>query len=323
MDAPPPTAARTVIRNLRGPREKVDAWRAQAVFDEEETAAAGVGVAARVMILTGSECRFTCSMCDLWRHTLPGPTPLGSLPAQIQHGLARPPAAADMPRWIKLYNGSNFFDDRNVPRQDVPQIARLVAAFERVVVENHPRLCGAEPARFRAELGGRLEVAMGLESIHPQAITRLNKQMSLDDFAAACQRLRSDDIDTRAFVLLGVPGVSPEDAVAWCLKSVAFALDCGVRHVSIVPLRGGNGWIDHQLSAGTVALPTAHDVEATATQALALPRPATCVITIDLWDFARLTGTCTTCLAARQQRLAAMNLTQKALPATPLSCGCL
>lgn len=320
-------AVTTEIRSLRGPRAHVATDVPQAVWDEYETAAPSVAITTRVMLLTGGECRFTCSMCDLWKHTLATATPVGILPQQIQHGLAHPADAAKPPRWIKLYNGSNFFDSWSVPREDLPEIAALVAGFERVIVENHPRLCGDAVPAFRDRLSGRLEVAMGLETVHPQALAALNKQLTLDDVADTCERLAGWGVDTRAFVLLGVPGVAPDEAVEWCLRSVAFARECGIRHVSVVPLRSGNGWIDQQLAAGSLRLPTAADLEAVAD--VALPNaseaaaPATTVVTVDLWDFPTLVGSCSTCRSVRQQRLADMNLAQRCLPLPALACGCL
>jgi len=311
------------IRSLRGPRASVAADVPQAVWDETETASAGVGVCTRVMLLTGAECRFTCSMCDLWRHTLPTPTPRGSLPAQIRQGLALPAADDQPPRWIKLYNSSNFFDSRSVPEDDLPAIAELVAPFERVVVENHPRLLGDTVLRFRDSFRGRLEVAMGLETAEPKALAGLNKQMTLDDFRSGCDRLRSEGIDTRAFVLLGVPGIPAAEAVGWCLESVAFAFACGVRHVSIVPLRAGNGWVDRLLADGSLPLPTARDLEAVAAGSFALPRPAGRVVTTDLWDFERLAGSCGGCRALRRERVDLMNRAQAVASLPALSCGCL
>ena len=311
------------IRRLRGPRASVAADVPQAVWDETETASAGVGVCTRVMLLTGGECRFTCSMCDLWRHTLPTPTPRGSLPAQIRQGLALPAADGQPPRWVKLYNSSNFFDSRSVPEGDLPAIATLVAPFERVVVENHPRLLGDTVLRFRDACRGRLEVAMGLETAEPKALASLNKQMTLDDFQSGCERLRGEGIDTRAFVLLGVPGIPAAEAVGWCLESVAFAFACGVRHVSIVPLRAGNGWVDWLLADGSLRLPTAGDLEAVAAGSFALPRPAGRVVTTDLWDFERLAGSCGGCRALRRERVDLMNRAQAVASLPALSCGCL
>jgi radical SAM enzyme (TIGR01210 family) len=294
---------------------------------EDEVAEAGRSVPTQVIVIGGAECRFTCAMCDLWRHTTAAPTPLGAVPAQIRKALSslHDRIAAGPPpedRWIKLYNGSNFFDSRSVPTSDLPAIARLVAPFERVVVENHPRLLGDTAVRFRDELTGRLEVAMGLETVHPEAVASLNKQMSLDDFHAACDWLRREGVDARAFVLLGTPGVPSEEAVEWCLRSVAFAIDAGVRHVSIVPLRSGNGWVDRLIAEGRLSLPTAGDLEAAAANAFALPRPAGRVITTDLWDFDRLTGSCEACRGPRRERIALMNRAQAVASTASLPCGC-
>ena len=34
-------------------------------------------------------------------------------------------------------------------------------------------------------INGRLEIAMGLETVHPEVLRRLNKRMTLDDFERA------------------------------------------------------------------------------------------------------------------------------------------
>lgn len=164
---------------------------------------------------------------------------------------------------------------------------------------------------------------MGLETAHPQALAALNKQLTLDDVAAACERLAGWGVDARAFVLLGVPSIPADEAVDWCLRSVAFARECGIRHVSVVPLRSGNGWIDQLLSSGELRLPTAADLEAVAEAAFPdAAEAATTVVTVDLWDFPLLVGSCDTCRSVRQQRLAAMNLAQRCLPLPALACGC-
>ncbi len=202
---------RSDVRKLRGPRAMVDPEVPVSMWDEWEVSAPGGGVATRVVILAGAECRFTCVMCDLWRHTLPAPTASGRLTQQVRLAIAHPwsigsptgdifDGSVAERRWIKLYNGSNFFDPRCVPPGDLPAIAQLIGDYERVIVENHPRLCDDGIPRFREQLTGRLEIAMGLETVHADVLPRLGKQMSLDDFMAACDRLRSWDTDIRAYV---------------------------------------------------------------------------------------------------------------------------
>lgn len=323
-----------VVRGLRGPRSGVDPATPVAVWDEFEVARPGTAVPTRVVILAGAECRFTCAMCDLWRQTLPGPTPPGRLPRQVRLALERPwptsPAVRHgmtPQRWLKLYNGSNFFDPRAVPLIDLPRLAALVAAVDRVVVENHPRLTDDAVPRFRERLRPRLEVAMGLETVHEEVLARLGKGMTLDDFSAACARLRGWDVDIRAFVLLGLPWVEPAAAVAWCVRGVAFAAAHGARHVSVVPTRAGNGFLDALADRGRFVAPRAADVEEAAAllvdrAARTFPHAEDTLVTVDLWDFARLDGTCDRCRDPRRDRLARMNIMQAAEPLVAADCGC-
>ena len=308
------------IRNLRGTRNPISLEHPVAVWDELEISSAGCSIPTRVMILAGSECRFTCSMCDLWKNTLREATPPGAIPQQIQHGLH---VSSELkPTWIKLYNGSNFFDARCVPSEDLPLIAQLISPFDRIVVENHPSLTTSVIKEFRDACSGQLEVAMGLETIHPTALKNLNKKMTADDFAKASALLRTWNIDVRAFILLGVPGLSKEDALVSAIESTAFAVTCGVRHVSIVPLRSGNGYVESTLNEKHNCLPDARQVELCAETVLNQFNNSDVVVTVDLWDFTTLEGTCDICQPRRLQRLQTMNLTQDALPATSSSCAC-
>ena len=112
---------------------------------EQERTASGEIVPVATIFLANRECPWHCLMCDLWRNTLSGDTPLGSIPAQIEYALNRLPAA----RQIKLYNSGSFFDRRAIPPEDHAAIARLVSGFERVIVECHPALVGEDCLRFR------------------------------------------------------------------------------------------------------------------------------------------------------------------------------
>ncbi|MFM8890819.1 MAG: radical SAM protein [Planctomycetia bacterium] len=322
---PPWSAAR--IRSLRGPRVEVDPRRPIAVWDEWDVAAADVAVATRVVLLAGAECRFTCGMCDLWRHTLEQPTEPGSLPAQISAavaadgGLGLESGLGPRPRWIKLYNGSNFFDPRSVPPNDVPAIAAALTDWDRVIVENHPRLGGPAVTAFRDLVAGRLEVAMGLETVHPRILPWLGKQMTAADFSAACEWLRSENVAVRAFVLLGLPTLDAREAEYWCLESVAFATRAGASHVSIIPTRSGDGLFDDLSRKGLFRPPTAASLERALETALARDRGGA-IVTADPWNWTTLTGHCDTCRDARLRRLSAMNLAQRPLPPHRAICPC-
>lgn len=320
LPAGSPVADAAAVRAARGAKTPVDPFRPVAVWDEEEVAAPNAAVATRVVLLAGAECPFTCAMCDLWRHTLDGPTPPGAIPEQLRRALALPTGGYGAPRWIKLYNASNFTDARAVPPEDLPAIAALVSPFDRVVVETHPRLVDESLPRFAEGLGGRLEVAMGLETADPDRLRGIGKGMTRDDFAAAAKRLQREGIDLRAFVLLGLPDCDDALAAELAVAAVAFAVDSGARHVSVVPTRPGNGHLDRLAAGGRFTPVTAATAEATLARALSARRGG--IVTLDTWDWARLAGQCDDCRAARMNRLAAMNLAQAVPPRLATRCGC-
>lgn len=143
----------------------LDPTRPWQFFAEEERSSSGEILAVNTLFLTNRECPWKCVMCDLWQNTLTETVPVGAIPAQIEFALARLPPA----RVVKLYNSGSFFDPRAVPVADYPAIASLLGRFERVIVECHPALIGDPCLRFRDLISARLEVAMGLETVHPEA----------------------------------------------------------------------------------------------------------------------------------------------------------
>lgn len=315
---------RNAIRAARGAKLPVDARRPVAQWDEWEVESPGCAVATRVLLLVGAECRFSCTMCDLWKHTFDRPTQIGDLPEQIRFGLSAPwnlasRTAASSHRWIKLYNSSNFFDAYNVPTDDLAQIASLVGSFERVIVENHPRLLSDDIRNFRNRLAGRLEVAMGLETVHPQLLAWLNKKMTVKDFADACQALTSMDIDLRSFILLGLPGLSQQESIHWCLESLRFAKSNQVRHCSIIPMRAKDGVLLRLEKAGHFKNVDAFMLEEVMERAL---QEGLGIVTADLWDWDRMRGHCDVCRRARLGRLEAMNLQQQVVERVKLNCQC-
>ena len=184
------------VRSQRIPRFEPDPWEPLRHLWEEEREPTGGAIRALTVFLAGAECPFTCVFCDLWRETLHGPTPVGALPTQLRKAFA---AAGPLPARasLKLYNASNFFDPRAVPVADEPALLDLAAPFARVTVECHPRLIENRCLRFAERLEGRLEVAMGLETVHPEALARLNKGLTLDDFDRAAETLRRAGIGMR------------------------------------------------------------------------------------------------------------------------------
>jgi radical SAM enzyme (TIGR01210 family) len=290
------------IRSLRPPKGHVDPYRPHGSFIEEERRPDGRIERALTVFLTGAECPFTCSFCDLWQWTLDGPTPSGALTHQLEsvlHALDGP-----APDRLKLYNASNFFDQRAVPAEDVFSIARLAAPFAGVTVESHANTIGAKTLAFARQISGRLEVAIGLETIHPVAATEINKRLDLPRFDLAARFLSENGIDLRAFVLLGAPFVRAEETVEWTVHTVEYAVERGASVVSIIPVRGGNGEIERLQAEGNFVPPTLSQLEAALDGCLQFTGT---VVTADLWDAERLPA-CEHCRSPRIERLRRLNV---------------
>jgi radical SAM enzyme (TIGR01210 family) len=287
----------------------VDPFLPIAHFWETERLPEGGEIAALTILLAGAECPFTCVYCDLWRETLEGPTPRGGLPAQLRTVLL---AVGPLPQpcAAKLYNASNFFEPRAVPLEDEGEILALLAPFSRVTVECHPRLVGRRCLDFAQRLEGDLEVAMGLETVHPEALARLNKGMTLPDFDRAAATLRAAGIGLRAFVLVGAPFVPAAESVEWAVRSAAHAFAAGAERVSLLPVRAGNGAMEDLEEMGEWTPPTLEQLEAALERCLKGPGG---IVTADLWE-ARRFASCPQCADRRLARLARMNGTGRNEP---------
>jgi uncharacterized Fe-S cluster-containing MiaB family protein len=306
------------VLDLRGAKAALDPHRAYAAVWEEERDESGALAPTAVVFLTNRECPFRCAMCDLWVNTLDRTVPRGAIARQIRDALATLRSA----RQIKLYNAGSFFDPQAIPVDDYEEIAAAVAGFDRVIVEAHPAFLrgayGDACRRFAALVGGRLEVAVGLETVHQEALAALNKRMTLDDFAEAAAFLSRHRIALRVFVLLDPPFVPHHEAAEWALSSVRTARSVGASACAVIPVRGGNGAMD--------ALPVAQrprlglrDLEWVVQEALSdAPEGAPLRVFADLWDIERLFDC--HCSPARAARLARMNREQAVPP--PVACAC-
>ena len=209
-------------------------------------------------------------------------------------------------RQIKLYNSGSFFDPRAIPPEDFPAIADRVRSIERVIVECHPALVGESALRFRDLIAGKLEVAMGLETAHPGVLEKLNKRMTLDQFARAAEFLRQNEIALRVFILVNPPFLDKDEALHWTKRSLDFAFDCGATVASLIPTRLGNGALDALAERGEFTLPKLAALEESVRYGIGLGRGR---VFADLWDLEKFSS-CDFCIAARVARLREMNFNQ-------------
>jgi len=162
----------------------------------------------------------------------------------------------------------------------------------------------------------RLEVAMGLETIHSEILRSLNKKMTVDQFDEAVRFLRSHEIDVRCFVLLKPPGLNERDGVEWALASVRHSFEVGVQCCTVIPVRIGNGSVDRLQQSGHYEPPRLSSLEEVLDRGLDVCEQRTFV---DLWDATSLAA-CSRCQSLRIERLSRMNLSQQKEPAIECSC---
>ena len=239
---------------------------------------------------------------------LPPPIVSARRAGPVLSGDARP--SIPKPTQIKLYNSGSFFDRRAIPPADYPAIAQRVRQFERVIVESHPALLDDACLRFRDLLSGRLEVAMGLETAHPEVLARLNKRMTLKQFARAAEFTRRNGIALRVFILVKPPFLDEAEALCWAKRSLDFAFDCGATVATLIPTRAGNGALEALAAQGQFSPPKLGTLEAAAAYGVDLGRGR---VFADLWDLEKFSK-CVRCFPARLARLQEMNLRQAVPP---------
>src|SRR5206468_13036538 len=145
----------------------------------------------------------------------------------------------------------------------------------------HASTIGPNTLAFARQISPRLEVAVGLETIHPVAATQINKRMDLRRFDSAARFLSDNDLDLRVFVLLGTPYIPVAESVEWTVRAVEYAVERGASVVSIIPVRGGNGEMERLEALGDFVPPTLSQLEESLDRCSQLKGA---VVTADLWD---------------------------------------
>ena len=301
------------ILSRRSSKNPVDIQEPFAFLAEEERSASGSIEQVLTVFLTNKECPFRCLMCDLWKNTSEEKSQVGVIPHQIVRALEQLPSS----RYIKLYNSGNFFDTKAIPPEDYEKIAALLDPFDTVIVECHPKLINEKCLEFRDMLRGNLEIAIGLETAHPEVLQKLNKRMDLNEFRQSVKFLADNDIRKRAFTLLQPPFLTQSEGVFWSKRTLDFAYDVGVECCVVIPTRTGNGAMDWLQSQGFFSTPSIASLEQVMAYGLQLNAGR---IFADLWDL-DLFSDCPLCFQARKTRLEDMNTQQVVLPEIICECS--
>ena len=300
------------IVSNRGKKNKADPFKPYGWLVEEERTVSGKIEDTAIIFLTNSECPFNCLMCDLWKNTTDIPVPVGAIPSQIEWALDKMPGA----RHIKLYNSGSFFDKKAIPEKDYVRIASLLKNFETVIIESHPKFINENCLRFRDMLKPDLHIAMGLETVNPDILPKLNKKMTSEDFSLSVKFLTNQGIMTRAFILLRPPFLTEEEGVYWAERSLDFAFAAGVECCTVIPVRGGNGAMDLLQEQGHFSPPDIQSLETVLEYGIRLKSGR---VFADVWDLG-LFSHCDKCKDQRTQRLIEMNLTQNVLDKVQCNC---
>ncbi len=300
------------IRSLREKKNKADPSRPYSWSVEKERTREGKIEDTGTIFLTNKECPFTCLMCDLWMNTTDNSVSAGDIESQLNHVL---PEFKSVPN-LKLYNSGNFFDGKAIPENAIEMIAGKLGNFKTLIVENHPNFINDRCLKFRDMISGELQVAIGLETVHPEILPRLNKKMDLADFEKAVRFLGGYHIPVRAFILLGLPYIDEKESIFWAKRSIDFAFQCGVECCSIIPLRTGNGAMNLLQDRGLFHQPSIASLEEAGEYGISLGSGRVFMDTWDLEDFSK----CDECLPQRKERLHRMNLYQS-IPGK-IKCNC-
>jgi radical SAM enzyme (TIGR01210 family) len=300
------------IVSSRGSKNPVDPLKPYGWMVEKERTVSGSIEDTGIIFLTNRECPFHCLMCDLWKNTTDETASAGVIPDQIRYALERMPSV----KHIKLYNSGSFFDSRAIPEEDYKEIASILKNCETVIVESHPRLVNEKCLKFRDMLVPQLHVAMGLETANPEILSKLNKQMTPEDFSGAAIFLTKHGIYSRAFILLRPPFLSESEGIFWAERSIDFAFDAGVECCTIIPVRGGNGAMDMLKERGDFNSPDISSLEKVMEYGIGLNKGR---VFADVWDLAHFSK-CNNCIDQRVNRLTAMNLSQEIICAIDCKC---
>jgi len=302
---------RWIVTN-RGKKNPVDPHKPYAWLVEKERSISGEIEDTAIIFLTNPECPFHCLMCDLWKNTTEAPIAAGVIPHQIEWALEQMTLA----KHLKLYNSGSFFDKRAIPVEDYKSIASLISGFETVVVESHPKFIGESSLNFRNMIKPEMQVAIGLETVQPEILEKLNKQMTLDDFRNSVSFLSQNGINSRAFILIKPPFLSESEGVYWAKRSIDFAFSVGVECCTVIPVRAGNGAMDLLRANGDFSLPDIQSLETVLEYGIGLKSGR---VFADLWDLEQFSS-CKRCIDQRGDRLNTMNLSQTIIERVRCSC---
>ncbi|MGC8562303.1 MAG: archaeosine biosynthesis radical SAM protein RaSEA [Thermoplasmata archaeon] len=179
----------------------------------------GKTMVERVLILRTRGCSWSyhsgCSMCGYWDDTNPE---IGSreLEEQVNTFLKEFPKG----EVLKIFTSGSFFDPVEIDSAlQFRIIENILKSYSYLIVESRPEYIKRVAGKLK-EYGGRVQVAIGLESTNPSVLRNsINKNYDFDDFKEAASILREKGISVRTYLLLKPPFMTEKEAIDDCIKS--------------------------------------------------------------------------------------------------------
>jgi radical SAM enzyme (TIGR01210 family) len=239
---------------------------AASVGDDEIVGSDGRILRRRRIVLDAIPCRSgLCSMCPLPAESayakLGAPSDAAVL-TQFERALALP-GRIDV---ATLYHDGNFFSSAEIGGELRRDLLRVAASsgLRELIVESLPRFVTDEALSEASAILGdvSLTCAMGLQCADDLLRrTAILSTFDWSDFAAATAALRRFGMRAGAFLLLGIPFLSPEEAEEELLSGIARLDDeLGIDDPTICPLRIEPGTLAHRVMlAGFLVPPTLGD----------------------------------------------------------------
>ena len=287
--------------------EEIAADRAREIFPD------GVPHPVGTAYLRNGACPLACVYCALYRQAGSDAAEGREIARQIRSARRRLGAIDG----IKLYNGSSLFEPRSIRQtaEDMASIAVEVADLDLVVIEARAEHARRAPA-FARRLRGRLEVAIGLEVADDRLLRKLGKPTTTRRFRDAAGHFRKEGISLRAFVLVQPPFVPPAEAARLAAATFDFAVECGARVVSLLPVVAQHAPMERLRASGDFAEISAEAYFRIVADCVAR---GGAVVLAETDALPRLPA-CPDCKEARARALGALNATGRLAPVTCARC---
>ncbi|MEM0136180.1 MAG: archaeosine biosynthesis radical SAM protein RaSEA [Thermoplasmatales archaeon] len=179
----------------------------------------GKTIVERVLILRTRGCSWSyhsgCSMCGYWDDTNPE-IGIRELENQVNVFLKEFPRG----EVIKIFTSGSFFDPIEIDATlQFKIIEMILQSYEYLIVESRPEYIRKVAEKLK-KYGGRVQVAIGLESTDPTVLKNsVNKNYDFEDFKEAASLLRENGISVRTYLLLKPPFMTEKEAIEDCIKS--------------------------------------------------------------------------------------------------------